>query len=318
MNPADKASSSNTQGWDATLERHHLNIDLYEQSPYVDIRNRFFPHPIGVPPSERKTELGRPEKFINSHLIRNCASQPPERVLEEYYLRLAYEIVSNEHHFPPIQKCAYLELIGRIYSLDVLVETGIFWGTTGLYLREAFSQIYTIDIDPVSCDLARRLFKNTRIEVFEGDSGKSLPLILDKINQDAVFFLDAHSANDTPVLEELAAIAAHHSKNHVIVIDDLACFSEYKGNYPSRERMRRVAEDLFTHHKIAFEVGFILLLPSHKDHLLKQWHERTEGTAVIWPRLAVESRVGQTGDNAHSSQLRDHLATGTSAENPQF
>src|SRR2546422_11695194 len=105
MNPADKASSSNTQGWDATLERHHLNIDLYEQSPYVDIRNRFFPHPIGVPPSERKTELGRPEKFINSNLIRNCASQPPDRVLAEYYLRPASEILSNETHFLPIQKC---------------------------------------------------------------------------------------------------------------------------------------------------------------------------------------------------------------------
>jgi predicted O-methyltransferase YrrM len=272
---------------DATLERHNLNCDFYSEYPYSDIRNRFFPFPIDSAPSDANKNLLQPKTAINFDLIESCSSISPESVLERYYLLLAYEVVSNEHHLPPIQKCAYLQLLANIYETEVLVETGVLWGTTGLYLKEKFKRIYTIDIDPASCQLARHLFSGTHVEVIEGDSGKIMPSVLSNVHEDALFFLDGHSETDTPVLAELDAIAKHGSKGHVIVIDDLACFSRASGNYPSRQQMQEFVGKLFPEHQLVFEVGFILLLPARKLDYLKSWHARTEGKAMIWPRIAA-------------------------------
>ena len=63
------------------------------------------------------------------------------------------------------------------------METGILWGPTGLYLKDKFKRIYTIDLDPASCQLARQLFSGTQVEVIEGDSGKTMPSVLSKVEE---------------------------------------------------------------------------------------------------------------------------------------
>jgi hypothetical protein len=114
------------------------------------------------------------------------------------------------------------------------------------YCRTSFSTIYSIEIDSELAANAQRRFRNDRnIRVLHGDSGKLLPGILSEVNEPAVFWLDGHFSGpgtgrgekDTPLEEELDAIAQHHIKKHVILIDDARLFGTT--DYPALEILKR-------------------------------------------------------------------------------
>ena len=126
----------------------------------------------------------------------------------------------------------------------MLVETGTYMGETAWALRRDFERIETIELEPTLARLARIRFGRTNsVGVHEGDSAAVLPRILETLDAPALFWLDAHPSTDRtarggpiPLRSELAAIAAHGVRGHVVVIDDL----QYIGQpgYPSREELR--------------------------------------------------------------------------------
>lgn len=70
------------------------------------------------------------------------------------------------------------------------------------------------------------------INLVQGDSSDALPVILKKIDQASLFWLDAHYPGvntakgqlDTPIMSELRQILQHSINSHVILIDDSRLF----------------------------------------------------------------------------------------------
>lgn len=137
------------------------------------------------------------------------------------------------------------------FGTRVLVETGTFEGEMARRCAPAFDRVVTIELDPgYAARARRRLGRFANVEVVEGDSARRLPGVLEGIREPALFWLDGHwsggdtarGEKETPLLEELAAIAAHGVAGHVILVDDARCLGQ--GDYPGLEelagRARRV------------------------------------------------------------------------------
>ncbi len=115
---------------------------------------------------------------------------------------------------------------------DILIETGTYNGSFVRKFQDQYRKIHTIEIvrdffDKAKADLAQ--YPN--IQCHFGHSPGILVQILDTINEPATFWLDAHyqgglQSNETkaPILDELKAIATHHIKTHIIMIDDVRLF----------------------------------------------------------------------------------------------
>lgn len=106
-----------------------------------------------------------------------------------------------------------------------------------------------------------------RVTIYEGDSGELLPEIVKGIDE-AVFWLDAHYSGDgtanltkqTPILEELRALAAVPNDRFFIVIDDARGFGEWD-DYPAIDEMMTFCADLFPNHEFSQEGDEIFLTP---------------------------------------------------------
>jgi hypothetical protein len=115
-------------------------------------------------------------------------------------------------------------------------------GETTWALRHGFDRVETIELEPTLARLAEIRFRRTpSIHVHAGDSAAVLPRILETLAEPALFWLDAHPSTDRtahgtiPLRDELAAIAAHPVRGHVVLIDDLQYLGE--GEYPRLEEL---------------------------------------------------------------------------------
>ena len=116
-------------------------------------------------------------------------------------------------------------------SIQVFVETGTLSGTTIVAMKRRFPRCHSIELSPrlYVRALVRHGLKGIRFHF--GDSSKVLRKLAKRINEPAVFFLDAHwSSGDTargekdvPLLDELG-ILAKRSHHDLIIIDDYRLF----------------------------------------------------------------------------------------------
>jgi len=158
--------------------------------------------------------------------------------------RAAKEYRRSRHGHRDAPKRQLLRETAREHGLRVLVETGTYMGETAWALRRDFERIETIELEPTLARLARIRFGRTKnVGVHEGDSAAVLPRILETLDSPALFWLDAHPSTDRtarggpiPLRSEIAVIAAHGVRGHVVLIDDL----QYIGQpgYPSPEELR--------------------------------------------------------------------------------
>lgn len=105
---------------------------------------------------------------------------------------------------------------------DLYFETGTAGGRSSkIALDLGFKKVF-------SCDIVK--LKNKHLLDYENffyensDSVSFLKKHLKNLNQESVFFLDAHpndfQPKDWPIWDELGLILDHHIKNHFIIIDD--------------------------------------------------------------------------------------------------
>ena len=125
-----------------------------------------------------------------------------------------------------------------------------------------FEKLYTIELGEEICKVASKRYKlfteyngdlskfnfhtnekdesfsgseyyfDNKLKLICGDSSTVLEVILSELDEPACFWLDAHAGAskyargdcDVPLLKELAVIANHHIKNHIIAIDDAHMF----------------------------------------------------------------------------------------------
>lgn len=148
---------------------------------------------------------------------------------------------------PHIIKQQTLKYIAEKFGLDVLVETGTFYGEMVEAMRSNFKKIYSIELSKDLYNNAKKRFQYAgNVELIHGDSGVELGDLIDKLDEPALFWLDGHYSEgitakgdkETPIYQELGHIFNSNIKEHVIIIDDSRCFGTYT-DYPTIEEITK-------------------------------------------------------------------------------
>lgn len=153
-----------------------------------------------------------------------------------------------------------------LHRLRVLVETGTYLGNMVAATLSLFDMVYTIELAPDLARRARRRFNGARnVEVIEGSSASELPVLLARLCQPALFWLDAHYSSgitatsevETPIMEELKMILEHPVRGHVILVDDARHF-DGTHDYPTLGTVRTMIASLqgatFTMHADVIQI----------------------------------------------------------------
>jgi hypothetical protein len=119
-------------------------------------------------------------------------------------------------------------------------------GATTAFLSKHASSVHSIEVDPGLARRAADRFRgNSKIRIYQGDSGQLLPEILNGLSSGYVnFWLDGHYSGaatgkgtaDTPIVAELKAIEnslkrSTGSLKYVVCVDDIRCFDPAKPEY---------------------------------------------------------------------------------------
>jgi hypothetical protein len=129
---------------------------------------------------------------------------------------------------PHLLKQRTVRQYAETYGLRVLVETGTYYGEMVAAMKNRFATIYSVEFDPRLAQRAKRKFaRYPHIHVLEGDSQQIVPELLQRIQEPALFWLDAGyygwaglQGNRQRLTSELEAILRDPGKKHLILMDD--------------------------------------------------------------------------------------------------
>ena len=143
---------------------------------------------------------------------------------------------------PHLVKQRAIAEFARDYNLCVLVETGTNLGNMINAQKKRFREIHSIELNEWLASRAKRKFKNEpNIHLYQGDSGRILPQILEQLNEPCLFWLDAHWGDESAAIrQELESIYRHRIRDHVLLIDDARWF-DGRTDYLTIEELREHA-----------------------------------------------------------------------------
>jgi hypothetical protein len=182
--------------------------------------------------------------------IRNLLPRPLRTWLRDHRRR-RYAI--EQHPVPTLtawEKRQHLIEWAHRSGVRVFVETGTYQGETTMALREVVERCITIELDPALHARAQVTFAGmTDVELLLGDSGRLIRDVLGRLDEPALFWLDAHYSGtgtargvaDSPILGELDSILSHRVRSHIVIIDDAREFIGENG-YPTIRRLARFVE----------------------------------------------------------------------------
>lgn len=165
---------------------------------------------------------------------------------------------------PHIVKQKTINLYQNKYNVGVLFETGTYLGDMVWAQRKNFKTIYSIELSEALYEKAKKRFENfPHIHIKQGDSGKVLHTLVDKMSEKAIFFLDGHYSGgitakgdkECPIYEELSAIF-QSGQEHILLIDDARCFIG-KEDYPTMESLSKFIKDHYSNSLIDIQDDII-------------------------------------------------------------
>lgn len=129
--------------------------------------------------------------------------------------------------------------------LQVLVETGTYYGEMVAAMKNEFRAIYSVEFDAGLAQRAQKKFSRwPHIHIVEGDSQVVVPEILGALDQPALFWLDAGyygwagmQGERQRLTAELEAILSHRLP-HVILMDDARGLNGENGS-PTVEELKQ-------------------------------------------------------------------------------
>jgi len=133
---------------------------------------------------------------------------------------------------PSLTKENLLELQDDYTRFPIFIETGTLMGNTILAMEPLFDKLYTVEISPKMYNMAKEKYKGNKIEFILGDSSEMFPMLLPRVQENTIFFLDGHwsggmtgqGEKDCPLVEEIEAIQNLFTSEAIIVIDDYRLF----------------------------------------------------------------------------------------------
>jgi hypothetical protein len=189
--------------------------------------------------------------------------------------RFAFKTLSRWRHtgmelpLPSLLKRCLLKRFAVEQQLEVLVETGTFLGDTPWAFRNAFKEIYTIELSETLAKLARNRFRKfSHVQVLQGDSGSVLPGLLPRLAAPVLFWLDGHYSGEltaqgslnSPIVNEVNAIAVLCRVPFVILIDDARAFGHEPG-YPPLDEFIPLLEKILPNHSLDVSNDIISAVP---------------------------------------------------------
>jgi len=162
--------------------------------------------------------------------IRNSAPWRAQSRLREFLAWQARDFAGPSPTFIK-QRC----LARNGFPGGTWVETGTYLGATTRFLARSARMVHSIEPEPSLFAKARRSFEGVEnVEVHHGTSEAVFPVLLPRLSGDVSFWLDGHysegvtyqGAKDTPIVDELAAIALHrpHLGRIAVLVDDVRMF----------------------------------------------------------------------------------------------
>jgi len=156
----------------------------------------------------------------------------------------------------------------RKYPNKYFVETGTYVGD-GIQnaLQAQFREIYSIELSPYHYQCSSDRFHGCpNVHLFLGNSASMLSQVLNQIDAPATFWLDsnyssgntARGETNTPILQELEAIALHPIKTHTILIDDVRLFGSIEFDFIELEEITAKIFEINPNYRISFEDGYVM------------------------------------------------------------
>jgi hypothetical protein len=105
----------------------------------------------------------------------------------------------------------------------IFIETGTFHGDGIMAaLGLGFEKIYSIEILSENYEYAYNRWEQYKnVKLYLGDTSIMLKDVMNEINEESFFWLDAHFNSSEPTYKELDIIELHNIKTHTILIDDI-------------------------------------------------------------------------------------------------
>lgn len=182
---------------------------------------------------------------------------------------------SNAYYYSPVHDL--IKSIAAEHSIKVFFETGTYLGNTVFGIKDAFAEVYSVELSRDIAELARERFSGIRhVHIINGESATALGEFLRGLEQPALFWLDAHysagvtamGALQTPVKDELRAILSHRIKRHHILIDDVKDFNG-QNDYPTvAEILDMVQEFGFEDYEVRVEGAVFRIFPRQNAAVL--------------------------------------------------
>jgi hypothetical protein len=171
----------------------------------------------------------------------------PLRALREALATARWAMAGRPAPAPHAMKRRRVKALASRHGCTFFVETGTFEGDMVRAVLRDFERIYSIELGEALWKRAKARFAGEpHATLLQGDSARVLGEILPGIDRPCLFWLDGHysagetarAERDTPILAELAHIAAHPLRGrHVVLIDDARLFTG-SGDYPTLESIR--------------------------------------------------------------------------------
>jgi hypothetical protein len=176
--------------------------------------------------------------------------------------------------WPPVaasfdEKAALIQRYRSRFGLNVFVETGTFKAEMIKSQLGHFQKLVSVELSQELFEAARAKFAgDTRVKLYQGDSGVKLGEAVSDLAVPALFWLDAHYSMgvtagrnmDAPIIRELSWLAARNQPHDVILIDDARLFG-WEFGYPRLKVIREYAARHWPRHSFAVESDVICISP---------------------------------------------------------
>jgi hypothetical protein len=140
------------------------------------------------------------------------------------------------------------------FPRSIFIETGTNVGRgIQIALDAGFEQVFSVEEDPAIFAVAYNRYRgNNRVVLACCDSPTFLRTVLPTIRSKAVVYLDAHSVERNPLLEELAVLAEQPRRDHTLLIDDVRMFGSPDWHGLAAEEIRKFVLQVNSEYRFSY------------------------------------------------------------------